>query len=231
MRSLALLATTILLVGCTVTQQLSLTTNGKNHASFDFSAEDFFIAVLEDFSDFTPSSQEQALMDKAIDDFKISLMRSPSADQVALFKQSGNAWSGSFTFDDLSRLFADLGAGADQSLLSLTADSLTFRLSMDNYEQMVPVIPFLADPNFEAFGPMYNQGLSEADYLEMISFMLGDEGVPAIEGSTITLKVETPRPIKSFSGGTKTGERSYEFSFPLIDFLLLAKPITFSVRW
>ena len=231
MRSLALLAVTVILSGCTVTQQLSLTENKNNHASFDFSAEDFFIAVLEDFSDFIPSNEAQPLMDKAIDDFKIALMRSSTTSGVELSNQGGNAWSGSFAFDDLKRLFVDLGAGTNQSLLTLTSDTLTFRLSMDNYEQLVPVIPFLADPNFEAFGPLYNQGLSEADYLEMISFMLGDEGVPAIEGSTITLKVETPRPIKRFTGGTKTAERSYEFSFPLIDFLLLAKPITFSVSW
>ena len=170
-------------------------------------------------------------MDKAIEDFKISLMRSPTTNHVELKKTGENAWSGSLGFDDLKRLLSDLGAGANQSLLSLNANTLTFRLSMENYEQLVPVIPFLADPNFEAFGPMYNQGLSEADYLEMISFMLGDEGVPAIESSTITVKVETPEPIKSFNGGTKTAERSYEFSFPLIDFLLLAEPITFSVGW
>ncbi|HOE83913.1 MAG TPA: hypothetical protein PLH14_01285 [Sphaerochaeta sp.] len=231
MRSLALLAITVILASCTVTQQLSFRASSDNQASFDFSAEDFFIAVLEDFSDFIPSSEEQPLMDKAIEDFKISLIRSPSTSHVALQKQGENAWSGSLGFNDLKRLLSDLGAGANQSLISLTSDTLTFHLSMENYEQLVPVIPFLADPNFEAFGPMYNQGLSEADYLEMISFMLGDEGVPAIEGSTITLKIETPRPIKSFSGGTKTGERSYEFSFPLIDFLLLAKPITFTVSW
>ncbi len=231
MRSLALLAITVILTGCTVTQQLSFRANSDNHASFDFSAEDFFIAVLEDFSDFIPSSEEQPLMDKAIEDFKISLMRSPTTNHVELKKTGENAWSGSLGFDDLKRLLSDLGAGANQSLLSLNANTLTFRLSMENYEQLVPVIPFLADPNFEAFGPMYNQGLSEADYLEMISFMLGDEGVPAIESSTITVKVETPEPIKSFNGGTKTAERSYEFSFPLIDFLLLAEPITFSVGW
>jgi len=227
----ALLATILLFAGCTVTQQLSFKERASNRASFDFSAEDFFIAVLEDFSDFIPPEGEQDLMDKAIGDFEVALMRSSTTSEVTLTKLSENAWSGSFAFEDLKRLFVDLGAGANQTLLTLTGNSLTFFLSMENYEQLVPVIPFLADPNFEAFGPLYNQGLSEDDYLEMISFMLGDEGVPAIQSSVITLIVETPRPIKSFSGGTKTGERTYAFSFPLIDFLLLAKPITFSVNW
>ena len=221
MRSLALLAAVLLLASCTVTQQLSLSQNQDNHASFGFSAEEFFIAVLED----------KALMDTAVDDFKVSLTRSPATSDVTLVKEGDNTWAGSFAFKDLERLFRDLGAGGRQTLLTLTDTSMAFSLSMENYEQLVPIIPFLADPNFEAFGPLYNQGLSEEDYLEMISFMLGEEGVPAIENSVITLKVETPQPIKSFSGGRKSGERSYEFSFPLIDFLLLAEPITFSLTW
>ncbi|MFA5699527.1 MAG: hypothetical protein WC954_07320, partial [Sphaerochaeta sp.] len=97
--------------------------------------------------------------------------------------------------------------------------------------QLVPIIPFLADDNFEAFGPLYNQGLSADDYLEMISFMLGEEGPPAIEQSTITLLLETPSPIKTMSSGRKIDSTTFEFSFPLIDFLLLAEPMTFTVTW
>jgi len=78
---------------------------------------------------------------------------------------------------------------------------------------------------------VYNQGLSEADYLEMISFMLGEEGPPAIEQSVITLQVKTPTSITGFSNGRKISDTLYEFSFPLIDFLLLEDPITFSVSW
>lgn len=231
MRSLALLAAVLLLASCTVTQQLSLSQNQDNHASFGFSAEEFFIAVLEDFSDFAPAGNDKALMDTAVDDFKVSLTRSPATSDVTLVKEGDNTWAGSFAFKDLERLFRDLGAGGRQTLLTLTDTSMAFSLSMENYEQLVPIIPFLADPNFEAFGPLYNQGLSEEDYLEMISFMLGEEGPPAIEQSTITLLLETPRPIKTMTSGKKLTPTTYEFSFPLIDFLLLDKPITFTVTW
>jgi len=47
----------------------------------------------------------------------------------------------------------------------------------------------------------------------------------------ITLRVNTPKEITSFSNGRKVSASVYEFSFPLIDFLLLAEPITFTVRW
>lgn len=216
---------------CVVTEQLSFTGSGYNTSKFDFTVEDFFIAVLEDFSEFAPEDQEASLMDSAITDFERALRYSTTTNDVTMQKLTGNAYKGQFNFMDLDKLFSDLGAGNNQSLLRMSNNTLTFSLSMDNYDQLVPVIPFLADENFEAFGPVYNQGLGESDYLEMISFMLGEEGPPAIEQSTITLRIATPKPISSFTSGKKVGTNLYEFSFPLIDFLLLADPITFSVSW
>ncbi len=216
---------------CVVTEQLSFKSSGYNNSQFDFTVEDFFIAVLEDFSEFAPEDQDTSLMDSAITDFEKALRYSTTTNNVTIQKLTDNAYKGQFNFMDLDKLFADLGAGNDQSLLKMSNNTLTFTLSMDNYDQLVPVIPFLADENFEAFGPVYNQGLSESDYLEMISFMLGEEGPPAIEKSTITLRIATPKPITGFTNGKKVGTNLYEFSFPLIDFLLLAKPITFSVSW
>ncbi len=228
---LTILAVLLFGSSCTVTEGLTFNGNNANNSAFDFSVEDFFIAVLQDFSEFTPQAGDQSLMDKSIGDFKTALENSSTTKNVALDKLSDNAYKGTFEFTDLNQLVTDLGAGDNQSLLTVTSSSMKFYLSMDNYDQLVPVIPFLADENFEAFGPVYNQGLSEADYLEMISFMLGEEGPPAIQKSVITLRINTPKPITSFTGGKKISDTVYEFSFPLIDFLLLANPITFTVNW
>jgi hypothetical protein len=228
---IAVLAFLVLVSGCTITENISFKQTGYHYSDFDFTVEDFFIAVLEDFSEFDPENEDIPLMDKAIGDFEKALQYSPTTRNVGLKKLDEHSYEGVFEFSNLQRLITDLGAGENQSLLDIGEHSMTFFLSMDNYDQLVPVIPFLADENFEAFGPVYNQGLSEADYLEMISFMLGEEGPPAIERSVITLRVNTPKEITSFSNGKKVAQRVYEFSFPLIDFLLLAEPITFTVRW
>jgi hypothetical protein len=230
--ALLVVVSLMLLTSCTITETLSFRQTGYNYSEFDFSVEEFFIAVLQDFSDFSaPDAGEGELMDRAIDDFQRALIFSPTTRAVDLRKTGENSYEGTFEFSNIMRLLSDLGAGENQSLLRMANKSMTFSLSMDNYHQLVPVIPFLADENFEAFGPVYNQGLSEDDYLEMISFMLGEEGPPAIESSVITLRVNTPTAITTFTNGKKVSEQVYEFSFPLIDFLLLAKPITFSVSW
>lgn len=228
---LFILVLLVLPTSCVVTDELTFKKSGYSSSAFDFTVEDFFIAVLEDFSEFIPDNKNTSLMDAAIGDFEKALRYSTTTNSVAIKKLNDNAYNGYFNFMNLDKLFYDLGAGNDQSLLKQKDNTLTFFLSMDNYNQLVPVIPFLADENFEAFGPVYNQGLSKSDYLEMIGFMLGEEGPPAIEKSTITLRIATPGPITTFTNGKKVGPNLYEFSFPLIDFLLLAKPITFSVSW
>ncbi|NLZ76975.1 MAG: hypothetical protein GX911_03295 [Spirochaetales bacterium] len=220
----------LLLGSCTVSQRLDYSPVPPN-AGFTFAVEEFFVDVLEDFSDFSTRKSDRPVIDQAIDDFELLLDRAPSTKAVRLEKTGHNAWNGTFIFTDVENLVRDLGAPEGQQLLKATDDSLTFYLTLETYPQLVPIIPFLADENFEAFGPEYNQGLSEEDYLEMISFMLGEEGPPAIEKSTITLRVTTPKPIRSMVNGRKLDQTTYEFSFPLIDFLLLAEPITFTVRW
>ncbi len=221
----------LLVSGCTITQYLDIHTPDTSYTDFAFTAEEFFLAVLEDFSDFSDELSDHELLDQAIGEFAYSLDKSPETHQVAVYRYEERSYVGSLFIDDLEELLVDLGAGSKQSLLSAQQDSLRFFLSLENYDQLVPVLPFLSDPNFEAFGPRYNEGLNEEDYLEMISFMLGEEGVPAIENSSVTLTIQTPRPITRIDGGAIVDSQTFEFTFPLIDFLLLAEPITFTLWW
>jgi len=65
----------------------------------------------------------------------------------------------------------------------------------------------------------------------MISYILGEEGPDAIMQSVISIRIATPTSVISQEGGTKTGTNTVRFDIPLIDILLLAKPITFSATW
>ncbi|MDD3057393.1 MAG: hypothetical protein PHO72_03695, partial [Sphaerochaeta sp.] len=135
----ALLFTT----SCTVTERISFSNTSSHVSAFDFTVEDFFLAVLQDFSEFIPQEGEDSLMDKAIKDFERALNYSYTTRDVAFTKLNDNAYEGTFIFTNLMQLISDLGAGANQSLLKVEGKSLTFSLSMDNYSQLVPVIPFL----------------------------------------------------------------------------------------
>lgn len=220
-----------LLASCVVTEDLSINTNGSGSSEISISVEDFFITVLNDFSEFSSDETDKPIMDLAIDDTANKLTENKSTTNVVFTKVGKNSYDGSFDFSSLSTLIDDLAQTDNQSVLTLKNNKLKFYLDLDNYYQLTKVIPFLADPNFEPFGPEYNEGLSEDDYLEMISFMLGEEGPDAIRNSTITLNFETPKPIKTYKGGEKISDRDFTYSFPLIDFLLLAEPLEFELTW
>ena len=71
---------------CVVTEQLSFKGSGYNNSEFDFTVEDFFIAVLEDFSEFVLDDQEVSLMDSAINDFERALRYSSTTNNVTMQK-------------------------------------------------------------------------------------------------------------------------------------------------
>jgi hypothetical protein len=221
----------LVLSGCAVTEKLSINPAGDGRSDLALSAEPFFIDVLNDFEEFSDTKNPESVMDKAVSDIQKNLQRGTGTSQVSFTKTGERSYEGVFSFSSISSLLSDLGADPDQSLLTVKDNTMTFYLDLENYPQLTKVIPFLADKNFEPFGPTYNQGISAEDYLEMISFMLGDEGPDAITSSSIVLDLQTPGDITAVSGGTKTGPRSFRFQFPLLDFLLLQKPIQCSVSW
>ncbi|MGD1821234.1 MAG: hypothetical protein ACPKM0_00535 [Pleomorphochaeta sp.] len=228
---LFLMITFPFLIGCVVTEDLSINEDESGSSQIEISVEDFFITVLNDFSEFSTDDNNKPIMDLAIDDTANKLTKNDTTTNVLFTKVGKNSYEGYFDYTSLSTLISDLGETENQTIMVVNDNKLNFYLDLDNYSQLTKAIPFLADPNFEPFGPEYNEGLTEDDYLEMISFMLGEEGPDAIRNSVITLNFETPSPIVSYSGGQKISSTLFQYSFPLIDFLLLAEPLEFELEW
>lgn len=227
----ATLATVLTLTSCTVTEDLTIDNNNGGTSSSVIHVEKFFVNVLEDFSDFSSSNNKKPIMDLSVESFKDQLIKTSTTSNVNLQKTGENSYIITYDYSSLKTLLTDLGAAKDQSVLKLDNNKLNFYLDINNYNELTKAIPFLSDPNFEPFGPTYNEGLSAPDYLEMISFMLGEEGPDAIKNSLITLRFTTPSPIKTYKGGKKISDNTFEYSFPLIDFLLLAQPLSFELTW
>lgn len=216
------------LCSCAVSESLSL---GKDssYSGTDITVYPFFIDVLNDFSEFMPQSDE-TIMDAAVSGFSSNLGNSGEAFDVSYSKTGENSYSISFGFNSTQSLVSALQGGST-TVLKETDNSLDFYLDINNYAELKAIIPFLSDSNFEVYGPEYNQGMSEADYLDMIYYLLGEEGPDAIKNSTIDITIRTPGEIVTADGVDKTGPDSVLYSFPLIDFLLLNEPMRFSITW
>lgn len=227
---LILSITFFLLASCSVTQSFTLSNNGGSSSS-DIKVDQFFLDVLEDFSDFTPQG-DYSLMDEAMLNFSDRLSASSSSSNVILRTDGKSTrYIISLDFTSLEKLVTDLNGGKGNTILSITDNKMTLNLSYDNYEELESVIPFLSDSNFEVYGPRYSYGMSEEEYMDMISFLLGEEGPTVLSKSYVSIEIETPGDITSVKGAMKTGSRKAVYSFPVVDFLTLNKPLTFTIQW
>lgn len=214
---------------CTVTENFYLE-KGKNGVNTtEIRVEEFFIELTEDFASFTPDG-DYSIVDNAVSDFAYQLKQTSNASEVLFYTDWNNNYYGTFNFKALDLLFSEL-AGSAQSIIKQTDKSLVFNLNLQNYHQLEKIVPLLKDPNLEVYLPLYNQGMSKDDYMDMIWFTLGDEAPEAIERSKISVVIETPTDITTFTNGKKLASNKFEYSFDLIDFLLLSPPLEFSLSW
>ncbi|MGP1508882.1 MAG: hypothetical protein ACTTJW_08435 [Sphaerochaeta sp.] len=220
-----------LLSSCVVTEKLTLgeELSGKSHA--DIFVDDFFVGVVEDLSNWDSRGSEDPILEVAVKDVKAKLESSDTASSVNFREAGHNTYVGDFAFSDFEKLIADIsGRQTEQRIVKVTErDNKTridISINMDNYEQLTHIIPFLADPNFEVYGPLYNNSLTKEEYLEMVSFILGEQCPESITNSSIKLQFVTSKAIINHNGKLRN-PKTVEFSFPLIDFLLLHNSIDF----
>ena len=227
----------LLLSSCVVAEKLTLSGDytqakavpGRNHV--DLSVDDFFVGVVEDLSDWENKGNNDPIIDVAVQDFVKNLEASGVTSSVRFVETGHNTYMGDFSFTDFPQLLIDLSNGqSDQNVVTMSSRNgkthVEISINMNNYVQLTKIIPFLADPNFEVYGPLYNNDLTEEEYLEMVSFILGSQCPDSIKSSSVTIQVVAPKAISSHNGRLRNS-KTVEFTFPLIDFLLLHESIDF----
>lgn len=221
----------LLLSSCVVTENITLT-DGENGSSYaDIAIDPFFLSVLEDLSTFSDGTGV-TIMDDAMVNLASLINSSEESENASIMTDGeGKRYILSFDYSSLTSLLKDLNSGKENTLLSLTSSSVSFNLSLDNYSELKSVIPLLSDENFEVYGPEYSFGMTEDEYYDMISFLLGEEGPEVLKKSYVTVSVTLPGTVKTVSGAVKSGENSITYTFPVIDFLLLNTPLSFSAEW
>ncbi|MBO4423897.1 MAG: hypothetical protein J5768_00135, partial [Spirochaetales bacterium] len=199
------------------------------------SVDDFFVGIVDDLSDWENTGNNDPIIDVAIQDFVKNLEASSVTASIRFLETGHNTYMGDFSFTDFRQLLIDLSNGqSDQSVVTMTEKNgkthVEISINMGNYEQLTKMIPFLADPNFEVYGPLYNNDLTEEEYLEMVSFILGEQCPDSIAASSIKIQVVAPKTISDHNGKLRNS-KTVEFSFPLIDFLLLHHSIDFYLEY
>ena len=237
---LAVIAAVLILCGCTVTQSVSLGRKGGGSTGVTLETTDFFKDLIVDLTSFTDIGEDDGrtpdtvLLDRSIGTLWANIQKSSASTSSYFWRTPERVYIGEISFSNLPALIADLGAKAGQSdidsLFRLEDNSLTIRIAMENWHVLTELVPFLTEENFETYGPVYNHGQDEEEYLEMMDFILGDETSAQILGSRIILRITAPGCITS-ANGTLEGADTAVFSIPLIRLLLLNEDIELHLSW
>ena len=230
-----IVALTAAAASCTIKQRITVHVDKSGDAQFEIAIEDYFIDVVKDFQVFAEETTD--VTQDNLDELAVELNKSEYTSDALFKKVDDNFYRGSFNFSDLEEFFNNLKKEDDENLSVFTytkrgfVQNLNIHIDIDNYYQLKKLVPMLGDPEFAMFGPEENIGVSEADYIDMIGFALGDEGPPSLKRSFIEIVIVTDHPIISQKGGTLLSPNEISFNIPMLDFLMLAKPIVKSVTW
>ncbi len=231
--SLLILLITIIISGCNVTQSISINSDKSGKFTSQVEIKDFFIQVVEDAATLQENKidKDKSFAKQSEEDFIKELKDKKGISNIETKVISDNSYISSFDFDNFKDLFIELAKNPKQNILKITDNSIKINISMDNYNQVEEMIPSLKDPGFETFGPRYNEGVSEEEYYEMLSYILGEESEDEIKNSKIIFNIKTPSAIKNIKNGEQLTADTAQFTIKLVDFLLLSNPLVYELEY
>ena len=224
------------LFSCTIKQEAVVAPDGSGSVSFHFEVQQFFADTIMDMADF--SGDEEAFKDGKFFDVektKEGFMKMEEVTLISLSSPSPNEMEGEFSFKDVEAVFKNEEELTQAGIITFSRrggeSTLKVHLDNRNFRQISSFSPALKNPLFEMFGHQENDDTTEGEYLEMIEFAFGEEGVKGLKASIIELAVTVQGELISQEGGKRKGKNQVIFNIPMIDLLLLQKPMDYSITF
>jgi hypothetical protein len=222
-----------LLFSCGMKQEVDLEVDGSGTVQFRFELEQFFLDTLLDMASLENDNEavkEGRIFD--LEEIEKEFAKKPEVVLKRIDSPSPRVLEGEFVFTDLEKVFRSekelTAAGVISIQRSNGQNTIRVHLDRANFDQVAAFLPLQENPLFEVLGPEENEDTTEEEYLEMMEFMLGEAGPPAIKDSFIELKVNVRGRVLSQTGG-EIVEQGVVFRIPLIRVLLLDQPLDYSV--
>jgi len=161
-----------------------------------------------------------------------SLAAASGIKTASLKNTSPDALEGNITISNIGDfllsergMFITYSEGADSSSIIIVLDRdsaplLISRLSPEVGEYLSALMAPVA----------LGEYMPATEYLSLVAMIYGSPLADEIATARIRASIEFPRPIASISGGSSAGKRA-EFDIPLLDILVLEKPLRYEVKW
>ena len=234
----ALAALLLATAGCTVNQQLTLRVDRSGEARIEVTLEQVFVDYLDTLSEAAGGADESGLVPESVFDTEeversIGERRGVTVTHIAT--PAPEALELNLAFEDLKAMLAHnapVPGPAASPLLTFSGgepNTLQVHLDRHNYRELTNLFPILDHPLLVSLGPQQDLEVTDAEYLEMMGFVLGDDGPPAIEDSTVTVRVVVDGTIIDHDGGELQEDGSLLVTIPLIRVLVLDRPLDYTI--
>ena len=212
-----------MLCSCTVTETLTVSGTSETKVVCD----GWFLDVMGDMASFG-DGDGKTVMDETMGAVGGTVRDMEGIGDVRLYGAAdGTEYRLVVDVDNLGAVAKEVGG----DLVEYKPGKMKFRLDMDTYGAIEKLVPALSTPELEVYGPRYSNGMSEEEYLDMMTFLLGDGVGEIIENSYIELNVKVPGVITKAEGLEKKSDDIAALKIRLLDILVLDEPVDFELRW
>lgn len=222
MKSVLIPTLLILIFSCSSTHKIVIESDNKATISFAVTNKPSLATTLNEWS---AVQGEETLIDEG--EIAKELQKDRNIFGVTVNNPSKDIFTGNFRVMDIDNLFSSIFNLSDIDGKKV----LTISLSMDNYRDLKTSLKFLQEESIEMLGPEGNQGVSQEEYLEMMSFSLGDEGASDILSSEIELDITVNGDIIETSGARTVDSNRALINIPLLDIILLNRKLVYTITY
>ncbi len=217
------------LTSCSARQQVLLRSNGSGSVEFRVVISKSLMDAASSLSQGTTEAQKPGEFD--IPKIKSVFSKNPALKLDSLSSPSAGVLAGSFSFTDINKLFQNQSSEAVvQYVRGSAGNRLEVHITRNNFADIAKLAGMDANPLYQMFGPEQNAATTESDLDQMMVYVLGDSGPAALKSSAIDVVVKVDGKITAQNGGILEGN-SVHFHIPLVQLLLLAKPLDYSVTF
>ncbi|MBN2619202.1 MAG: hypothetical protein JXR64_12890 [Spirochaetales bacterium] len=231
MKKLIYIIIALFLFSCSSSHKIHINNDDSAMINFDVTNKKSLIDTLNEWG---AIQNNDSIID--IDLLKNELEKNPNIKNVVISSPLNNVYKGNFFVKSINNLFMDgeKEIPKELQLFSLSKNdgnkTLTMRISLENYLYLKDTIPMLKEESIDMLGPDANQDITREEYLDMMSFSLGEEGPKDLISSNIKLEISVDGSILSTNGGIIENNKAI-FNIPLLDIILLQKEIIYSITY
>lgn len=217
----------LLFTSCSFTMTATLRSDNQIEVSYSGAIKPKMTELLKGFNS-APGAKNSPLISAA--SVSASLLKISELSRISVKETDSQALVGSLWITDpekLSRRFPFIShkLGSGESVL-------TFMVSRESAPQLLSLFTEDVRDYLDALmAPVVSgEKLTNAEYLALVASVYGKTIAQEIESSRLALDIKVPGKISKVIGGTAAESRA-SFSIPLVDLLVLQKPLIYQVLW